>query len=112
MKILLRWLINSAALLLIAYLVAGISVTSFYIAIITALILGLVNAIIRPILVVLTLPINVLTLGLFVLVINAALFWFVSTFIQGFEVDGIKAAFFGALIMSVVSWISNWVLRK
>lgn len=111
MKLVLRWLINAVALLLIAQLVPGIDVASFYIALIAALILGLVNALIRPLLIVLTLPINILTLGLFTLVINALLFWFVSSFIQDFSVEGFLAAFLGALIMALVSWLTNTALK-
>lgn len=111
MKLLLRWLISALALLLISYITPSIAVSGIYIALITALVLGLVNALIRPLLVVLTLPITILTLGLFTLVINALLFWFVSTFIQGFEVEGFVAAFIGALFMTLVSWIANAALK-
>ena len=111
MKLLLRWLINAVALILIAYLISGITVSSFYIALMAALILGLVNAVIRPILVILTLPINILTLGLFVLVINALLFWFVSSFVEGFAVDGVWSAFVGALLVSIISWITNFFVK-
>ena len=112
MRLLLRWLINTLALLGIAYYLPGVGVSGFYAALITALILGLVNAIIRPLLVVLTLPINLLTLGLFTLVINAALFWFVSTVVEGFTVAGFWPAFWGALILSVVSWILGGCCKK
>jgi putative membrane protein len=77
------------------------SVTS---ALIAALILGLVNAIIRPVLVLLTLPVTVLTLGLFILVINALLFWFVGSFVKGFEVHGFIAGLIGSILFSIVSW--------
>ena len=112
MRMLLRWLISALTLIGIGYLIEGINIESFYIAIITALILGLVNAVIRPILVILTLPINIISLGLFVFVINAILFWFVASFIQGFEVAGFIPAFFGALIMSVVGMLSNALIKK
>ena len=79
-----RLLINVLALLLVAYYIPGISVDGFYTALVVALILGLLNLTIKPILVILTLPINILSLGLFTFVINAGLFWFVSTFIDGF----------------------------
>ena len=107
MKLLLRWLINSLILISIAYLVSGIEVSSIYIALITALFLGLVNALIRPILLLITLPINILTLGLFTLVINALLFWFVATFVQGFEVVGFSSAFIGAFLLAIGSWFTN-----
>lgn len=105
MTLLLRWLINALVLLGIAYYVPGIRVAGFYAALIAALILGLVNAVIKPLIVFLTLPVNILTLGLFTFVINAFLFWFVATVVKGFEVTGFWPAFWGALIMSVVSWL-------
>ena len=112
MRLLLRWVINAATLLGIAYYLPGIGVNGFYAALITALALGLVNALIRPLIVLITLPINILTLGLFTLVINALMFWFVSTFIKGFEVDGFMAAFWGALIMTLVGWVTGWFIKK
>jgi len=105
MKLLLRWLLNGLTILAIAYYLPGVTVTGFYTALIAALILGLINAIIRPILLVLTLPINLLSLGLFTFVVNALMFWFGSTIVKGFEVDGFGSAFFGALILTVVSWV-------
>jgi len=83
-----RWVINAIALLLVAYLVPGFVVASFYNALIAALVLGLVNALIRPLLFILTLPITILTLGLFTFVINALMIWFVSTVVDGFDVAG------------------------
>ena len=112
MHLLLRWLINAGALLLAAYLVPGIVVDGFYTALVVALVLGIMNALVRPILIFLTLPINILTLGLFTLIINAVLFWFVSTVVKGFEVRGFTAAFWGALIVWAVSWLSNSVLKN
>lgn len=107
MYLLARWLITALALLAAAYLVPGIEVSGFYIALIVALVLGLVNAVIRPVLLLLTLPINILTLGLFTLVINGLLFWFVASFIQGFSVSGFWSAVVGALVVSVLSWIGS-----
>jgi putative membrane protein len=112
MYLILRWLINAAAILLMAYYLPGIVVSGFYAAIIAALILGIINAIIRPLIILLTLPVNILTLGLFTLIINAFLFWFASTIVKGFEVADFKAAFLGALIMWIVSLVSNWLLKK
>jgi len=112
MRLLFRWILNAGTLLLIAYYLPGVGVSGWYAALITALVLGLINAIIRPILILLTLPINLITLGLFTFVINAALFWFVSTVVEGFEVDGFKAAFLGAFIMTVASWIIGNILKK
>lgn len=110
--ILLRWLASAATLMGIAYYLPGVHVTGLYAALITALVLGLVNAVIRPVLIFLTLPITILTLGFFTLVINGALFWFVASFIEGFAVDGFWPAFWGALIMTIVGWIVNSVLKK
>ncbi len=107
MTIIAKWFISALSLLAAAYLIPGISVTSFYIALIVALFLGIVNAVLRPILVVLTLPINIITLGLFIFVINGFLFWFLSTFIDGFKVDGLGVAIIGALLVSVFSYIGN-----
>jgi putative membrane protein len=107
MYLLLRWLIYAVAIMLLAYIVPGISVKSFYSALIAALILGLVNAVIRPLLILLTLPVNVLTLGLFTLVINALMLWLVATIVKGFDIKNFLAAFLGALILLVVGWITN-----
>lgn len=112
MRLLLRWLISALTLMLVAYYVPGITVASFYAALIAALILGLINAIIRPLLVVLTLPVNILTLGLFTLVINALMFWLASSVVKGFYVSGFMAAFWGALIMWLVGWVINGLLKK
>jgi len=107
MTILVRVLIISLGLLIAAYVVPGIAIANLYIAIIAAIILGLLNLIVRPVLVVLTLPITILTLGLFMFVINAALFLFVASFVDGFAVQGFLAALIGSLIVSVVSAIGN-----
>ena len=112
MRLLLRWLLSAAVLMLIAYYVPGISVVSFYTALIAALVLGLVNALIRPVILVLTLPVNILTLGLFTLVVNALMFWFVSTLVKGFLVAGFLPAFWGSLIMTVLGWVIHGFLRK
>ncbi|PIR03124.1 MAG: hypothetical protein COV60_01955 [Candidatus Magasanikbacteria bacterium CG11_big_fil_rev_8_21_14_0_20_43_7] len=112
MKLLLRWLLNAVTLIAIAYYLPGVEVAGFYAALITALILGLVNAIIRPVLLLLTLPINLLTLGLFTFVVNGLMFWFVASIVEGFDVANFTAAFFGALILSLVSWLLGWALKK
>jgi len=93
--------------MLVAYILPNIELEGFYIALVTALILGLINAVIRPFLLLITLPINILTLGLFTFVLNALLFWFVASFIDGFQVAGFWAAFFGALIFSIISSIAT-----
>lgn len=112
MKLLIRLLINALAILLVAYLVPGVAVNGFYTALIVAVVLGLLNLVIKPLLVVLTLPITILTLGLFTFVINALLFWFVGTVVRGFSVDGFVPAFLGALILTVVSWIWHTLASK
>jgi putative membrane protein len=112
MRILLVWLVNTLALISVAYLMPSISVTSFWSALVAALILGLVNAVIRPILILLTLPVTVLTLGLFILVINGLLFWFVGSFVEGFVVQGFWSGFFGAILFSIVSWALSAIVLK
>lgn len=107
MKIITKILIGALALLLAAYVVPGVVVESLYIAIVAAIILGILNLIVRPILIVLTLPVTLLTLGLFAFVINAALFAFAASFIQGFSVDGFIPAFLGSLLVSVVTTVGN-----
>jgi putative membrane protein len=104
MRLVLRWLINAAALFALPYLFSSIEVRNFVVALIVALLLGLINAVVRPILILLTLPVTLLTLGLFILVINALLFWFVASFVDGFRVAGFWSAFWGALVYSILSW--------
>ena len=112
MRILLVWLINTLALIAVAYLMPGVTVSSFWSALVAALILGLVNAFIRPLLVLLTLPATVITLGLFIFVINGLLFWFVGSFVQGFVVQGFWAGVFGAILFSIVSWVLSALVLK
>ncbi|HEY9379845.1 MAG TPA: phage holin family protein [Burkholderiales bacterium] len=111
-KLLLIWLINAGALLALPFLFDSIQVNSFFTALIVALVLGLVNAIIRPVLVLLTLPVTILTLGLFILVINALLFWFVASFVEGFTVSGFWSAFFGAIVYALISWALSALLLR
>lgn len=105
MKLLLVWLLNALALLAVAYFVPNIHVAGFTAALIAALVIGLVNMLIRPILVILTLPITILTLGLFILVINGVLFYTVGHWLQGFEVRTLMAGMIGAIVYSVFSWL-------
>lgn len=107
MKIVAKILVTALALLIVARFVPGIEVNGVYIAIITAFILGLLNIFVKPILVILTLPITILTLGLFMFVINALIFWFAASFIDGFAVDGFLPALVGSLIVSVISALGN-----
>lgn len=107
MRLLFKFLISVFALLLSAYLIPGIEVSGLYTALIAAFLLGFVNLLIRPLLILLTLPITLLTLGLFIFVINALLFWFVASFVEGFTVTGFLPALFGTLVISAVSWIGH-----
>ncbi len=108
---LLKWFINALAILITTYLVKGIEASGPAAILMAALLLGILNALIRPILIILTLPINILTLGLFTFIINGAMLWFVSFMIKGFVIQGFWAAVIGALIISIVSWLINWLIR-
>ena len=112
MSLLLVWLINTAALIGVAYLMPSISVSGFGTALVAALVLGLVNAVIRPILVILTLPVTILTLGLFIFVINGLLFWGVSQLFDGFQVGGFWSGVLGAIVFSLISWLLSALVQK
>lgn len=112
-NLLTRLFFNAIGLFLIAQYVPGIHVTGFYPALISAFVLGLLNVFIRPILLVLTLPVTIVTLGLFAFIINASLFYFAASFIEGFDVDSFASALLGSLFMSVISAIGNrWISGK
>ena len=112
LRILLVWALNTLALAAVAYLMPSISMQSAGAAIIAALLLGLINAVLRPILVLLTLPVTVLTLGLFIFVINGLLFWAVASLVPGFDVSGFWSGVLGAILFSIASWLlSALVLR-
>lgn len=102
-----RWVVITVAILLASYLVPGIKVDAVTTAVIAACVLGLINVFIKPILVVLTLPLSILTLGLFYLILNALLLKLAAYFVSGFEVTGFFAAFFGSLVISIVTWLAN-----
>jgi putative membrane protein len=110
MRLLLVWLVNAVALIALPYLMSSIRVDSFAAALIAALVLSLINTFIRPLLVLLTLPATVLTLGLFIFVINGLLFWFVGSFVQGFHVAGFWSAVGGAILYSIISWALSALL--
>ncbi len=113
MRLLLTWIINAAALMALPYLMHSVTVTDIGAALIAALVLGLVNTLIRPVLVLLTLPVTFLSLGLFILVINGFLFWLVAQFVSGFHVEGFLSAMLAAILYSVISWaLSTLLLRK
>jgi putative membrane protein len=111
MGLLIRIVVNAVALIAVAYVVPGIHVSGFFGALIAALILGIVNAVLRPILVILSLPLELVTLGLFTLVINALLFWLVGALHVGLSVDGFWPAFWGAIVMAIVSWVLSLFTR-
>ena len=111
MKLILNWILSAVALLAVAHLYAGVTVTSFVSALIAAAVLGLLNAVLRPILVLLTLPVTVITLGLFLFVINALMFWAAASLLTGFAVSGFVAALIGSLIYSVLQLAIDFVLE-
>ena len=112
MRLLLVWLINTIALVAVAYLMPSIKVSSFGAALLAALVLGLVNAIVRPVLVLLTLPVTILTLGLFIFVLNGLLFWMVGAWLEGFHVGGFWSGVIGAILFSLVSWLLSAVVLR
>jgi len=107
MKLLLVWMINAAALFALPFIFKSIQVDSFTTALIVALILSIVNTIIRPILFLLTLPITVLTLGLFIFVLNGLMLWMAASFVTGFIIAGFWPAVFGAIVYSLISWAAT-----
>lgn len=111
MALLIRLVVNAIALIVVAYVVPGIHVSGLGSALVAAIVLGVVNAVLRPILFVLSLPLELLTLGLFTLVINALLFWLVGALHVGLTVDGFWPAFWGAIVMSIVSWLLSLFTR-
>jgi len=104
------WILNAVALLVVAYVLPGIYVASFWSALLAALVLGFLNALVKPILILLTLPITVITLGLFLLVLNALVFWFAGSVFKGFQVDGFWWAVAGALLYSLVAGLFSSLL--
>jgi len=112
MKLLFRWVLNALAILAIARFVDGVELSGFYAALITIVILGLINALIRPVILILTLPVNLLTLGLFTFVINAIMFWFAGTVVNGFSAAWFWPAFIGAVLMTIASWIISALLAN
>ncbi len=107
MKFIIRTIVTTFAIILVATFVPGIDVAGVYPALIAALILGILNAVVRPILVILTLPITIVTLGLFIFVINAFIFLFVASFVDGFAVSNFWVALLGSVLVSIVSSIAN-----
>jgi putative membrane protein len=112
MKLICKWLLSAAALLAVAHFYSGVVVTSFTSALIAAFVIGLLNTIVRPILVLLTLPVTLVTLGLFLFVINALMFYMASGLLDGFDVKGFTAALIGSLMYSVAGMIIEAALER
>ncbi|CAN5921224.1 phage holin family protein [soil metagenome] len=112
MKIIVRWLLLAAALLLVAHLYPGVEVKNFTSALIAAFVLGLFNTLLRPILVLLTLPVTLVTLGLFLFIINAAMFYFAASVLDGFHVAGFGAALIGSLIYSLCGMVIDVAMER
>ena len=112
MGLILVWILNAVALLIVAYILPGIAVSSFGSALIAALVLGLLNTLVKPVLVLLSLPITIVTLGLFLLILNGLLFWFAGSVLTGFTVNGFWWAMLGALIYSIVSGLLTGLLAS
>ena len=112
MKLILKWLLSATALLAVAYLYEGVEVRSFGAALTAAFVIGLMNMLLRPLLVLLTLPVTVLTLGLFLFVINALMFWWAASLLNGFYVSGFGAALLGSLIYSAFGVVIDSALQR
>ncbi|RYF82700.1 MAG: phage holin family protein [Comamonadaceae bacterium] len=110
MRLILQWLLSALALLAVTYLYSGVRVDSFTSALIAAAVIGLLNMIVRPVLVVLTLPVTIVTLGLFLFIINALMFWSASGLLGGFHVNGFWAALLGSLIYSLLNLVIDRAL--
>jgi len=110
--ILIKWFASAAAFLVLPYIIAGITVKGVGTALVLALLWGIVNVTIKPILLVLTLPINLLTFGIFTFIINGFLLWVLGGMIKGFEVHGFLAAVLGALVLSAIGTITHWAIHR
>lgn len=111
MKIILHWIIISVAVLVSTRVISGINVNPLWVVLIVGACLTLFNMFIKPVVNILTLPLNIVTLGLFSLVVNGLLFWYLGSIIKGFSVDTFSAAFFGSLLVSVINWILKQVFH-
>ncbi|MEO7159657.1 MAG: phage holin family protein [Polaromonas sp.] len=112
MKLIIKWLLSAVALLAVAYLYSGVVVSSFTGALIAAAVLGALNMVVRPILVLLTLPVTVVTLGLFLFIVNALMFWAAASLLSGLNVNGFGAALLGSLIYSALQLAIDFVLER
>jgi putative membrane protein len=112
LKLVLKWLLYAAALLCVAYLYDGVKVSSFTAALVAAFVIGMFNMVLRPVLVLLTLPVTVITLGLFLFVINALMFWAAASLLDGFQVSGFSAALVGSLIYAVFGLLIDSAFQR
>jgi putative membrane protein len=112
MRLIFKWLLSAVALLAVAFIYSGVMVNNFTSALIAAAVIGLLNMVVRPVLVVLTLPVTVVTLGLFLFVINALMFWAASGMLDGFQVDGFTGALIGSLVYSLLGLLIDAALSK
>jgi putative membrane protein len=112
MRLLLTWLINSSALFALPYLLSSISINSFLTAMLVAVVLGFVNTVIRPVLLLLTLPVTIVSLGLFIFVVNGLMFWAVASMLDGFHVAGFWSAVLGALLYSLITWALSTIFLE
>jgi len=110
--LLIKWLINSLAILIVTYIVRGIEVASPITAIVAAFVLGIINAFLRPFIILITLPVNIFTLGVFTFFINGFLFYMVSKIVKGFIIIGFWPAFFGSLLFSTISFLLSLLINK
>lgn len=112
LKLIVKWLLSASALLLVAYIYSGVVITSFGAAMLAAFVIGLLNTFVRPVLVLLTFPVTVVTLGLFLFVINALMFWAASGVLDGFQVQGFVAALIGSLIYTLIGVVVDSALER
>ena len=107
-----RWLISAVSLLVVSHVVPGFHVQSFMYALLAALFLGILNAVVRPVLIILTLPLTIFTLGLFLLIINGFMLWLLSGMIKGIYIESFGSAFLGALILSGIGWLASSMINE
>ena len=110
--LIIRWLISAASLLVVSHVVPGFHVQSFMYALLAALFLGILNAVVRPILIILTLPLTIFTLGFFLLIINGFMLWLLSGLIKGIYIESFGSAFLGALILSCIGWLASSMINE
>jgi putative membrane protein len=110
MKLISKWLLLAAALLFVAYIYDGVSLNGFQAALVAAFVIGLLNTFVKPLLIILTLPVTVITVGLFLFVINALMFWAAASLLDGFNVTGFTAALIGSVMYSILSYLINTAL--